>query len=179
MSQQVFVGLFLLVEFAAQLLLPKWNDILIGAFVVDPVIALVIGLLTGASRSAGLAGYSYVGLVFLRNLANYLSYPQTWPRFTIVGGDLEWFGVIAMFTSVFASAISMCGGYFIMRRNTSSPLNRCRNCGYDLTLNLSGQCPECGLPTSGSAAHPIRPSCQTAATGNSHGGQENARKHSE
>ena len=25
--------------------------------------------------------------------------------------------------------------------------NRCRSCGYDLTGNVSGNCPECGEPT--------------------------------
>jgi hypothetical protein len=29
-------------------------------------------------------------------------------------------------------------------RRTRLPVNACRNCGYDLTGNVTGVCPECG-----------------------------------
>jgi hypothetical protein len=34
------------------------------------------------------------------------------------------------------------------------PVGHCRNCGYDLTGNVSGVCPECGTPVKGEGKTP-------------------------
>lgn len=36
------------------------------------------------------------------------------------------------------------------RRRKFKP-GRCQNCGYNLTGNISGVCPECGMPTGATA----------------------------
>lgn len=35
----------------------------------------------------------------------------------------------------------------LWRRDRRIPPTHCQNCGYDLTGNVSGRCPECGKPT--------------------------------
>lgn len=35
------------------------------------------------------------------------------------------------------------------RRRVDAPRNACRGCGYDLTGNVSGRCPECGAAATG------------------------------
>lgn len=37
--------------------------------------------------------------------------------------------------------------YLLWRNRRSIPPNHCCTCGYDLTGNVSGVCPECGAPT--------------------------------
>ncbi len=39
--------------------------------------------------------------------------------------------------------------YILWRRDKRYPPGHCRKCGYDLTGNESGVCPECGTPVSG------------------------------
>ncbi|UCG16986.1 MAG: hypothetical protein JSV19_02915 [Phycisphaerales bacterium] len=36
---------------------------------------------------------------------------------------------------------------FLCHRDRRPPKGHCQNCGYDLTGNVSGLCPECGEPT--------------------------------
>jgi hypothetical protein len=36
--------------------------------------------------------------------------------------------------------------YFVLTGKRSKPRGKCRKCGYDLTGNVSGICPECGTP---------------------------------
>lgn len=35
---------------------------------------------------------------------------------------------------------------FLLLRDRHRQLNHCRSCGYNLTGNVSGVCPECGTP---------------------------------
>jgi hypothetical protein len=53
------------------------------------------------------------------------------------------------------------GGKWIA--NKAIPGNRpyCHECGYDLTQNSSGICPECGTPTPSSLAPPPSPPPET------------------
>ena len=54
-------------------------------------------------------------------------------------GGLQWFMLGWVFAGVF--------GFKTVSLRRSKPENpRCHRCGYDLTGNLSGTCPECGLP---------------------------------
>lgn len=38
---------------------------------------------------------------------------------------------------------------WIVSKSDDSPPDTCQNCGYDLTGNVSGRCPECGEPVGG------------------------------
>lgn len=59
---------------------------------------------------------------------------------TIIAGNAIFYGVIG------ALAI-----YLIRRRKRKSPADHCKSCGYNLTGNVSGRCPECGK----ALVHPI------------------------
>jgi len=49
--------------------------------------------------------------------------------------------------AVIASFLYCTWAYYRMRRRRRESLGRCGHCGYDLTGNVSGICPECGVPT--------------------------------
>ena len=53
----------------------------------------------------------------------------------------------------FYGALGTLVGAFVARRRAvrSTIQGRCLRCGYDLTGNISGKCPECGNPTENSA----------------------------
>lgn len=54
-------------------------------------------------------------------------------------------GSLVLFVTGFPLAIVL---YMAGRPHDDKPLdeNECEHCGYNLTLNTSGQCPECGKP---------------------------------
>jgi hypothetical protein len=60
-------------------------------------------------------------------------------------------GNVLIWSLVFALPLSLLFGFFRPRRQ---PTGKCRNCGYDLTGNLSGRCPECGLEVPATEQNP-------------------------
>jgi hypothetical protein len=105
--------LICLVAFSAQLVLPKLDDLLIGPLFVDPVAAIAIGVLCSKFKVPWAAAEAWVILVTAQNIANYMSYPSTWPRSTIPEGDLEWFGLYSMLGSAAISAVAMLTVYLV------------------------------------------------------------------
>lgn len=55
--------------------------------------------------------------------------------------------------TVIATTIVLCIADFVLKRRSRVRLGYCRTCGYDLTNNLSGRCPECGTPIASAPAH--------------------------
>ena len=43
--------------------------------------------------------------------------------------------------------LGMAIGSLTARLTSTYPIGQCQTCGYDLTANVSGRCPECGAPT--------------------------------
>jgi hypothetical protein len=78
--------------------------------------------------------------------------PRWWPSVdqgTYVGGTRTWWQVRIPFWCVFLPVGIPTA--FLWYRDRRPPKGHCRNCGYDLTGNVSGVCPECGQPTRGDA----------------------------
>ena len=77
-----------------------------------------------------------------------------WARF---GRGLSWYWLPGKFAIPFSNGriayvpfyvlLPFCGLAAWLLRVRKYRLPRCRECGYALTGNESGQCPECGLPT--------------------------------
>ncbi len=61
-------------------------------------------------------------------------------------GDGGVTGIVVLGT-LFYAAVGACLGLVVSRwrRNRLQPPGTCRECGYDLTGNESGVCPECGM----------------------------------
>jgi hypothetical protein len=57
-------------------------------------------------------------------------------------------GMILMWTSVVAALIATVVFWY---RNQRIPPGHCQTCGYNLTGNTSGRCPECGQPVEGTS----------------------------
>ena len=70
--------------------------------------------------------------------------PYRWPvpRWPVRSGigDLEC-NIVPMWLLIATVAIPTA---FLWYRDRRPPPGRCRRCGYDLTGNVSGRCPECG-----------------------------------
>ncbi len=45
---------------------------------------------------------------------------------------------------------------FLWWRDHRRPKGHCQNCGYDLTGNVSGRCPECGTPVDDDVSESMR-----------------------
>ena len=63
------------------------------------------------------------------------------PRFWKSGGNVN--GEIPLYGFLLAAAIPTI---ILWRRDRRHPPGHCQRCGYDLTSNVSGVCPECGTP---------------------------------
>jgi hypothetical protein len=75
--------------------------------------------------------------------------PTCWhPRFETVGLDsavfVKWWLVIPFWVPVLVSSVATVILFRGVRRKQRK--GSCRSCGYDLTGNMSGVCPECGTP---------------------------------
>ncbi|UCE59849.1 MAG: hypothetical protein JSU63_20695 [Phycisphaerales bacterium] len=78
--------------------------------------------------------------------------------FILLGIVFSAFGIIDLVeygetdASLFIGGIALAYGIFGFWRARRMPLpsvyppGHCRKCGYDMTGNLSGNCPECGAP---------------------------------
>ncbi len=62
---------------------------------------------------------------------------------------IDWVTVLPFW---FLLAIGLPPTIYLWLRPTTFPHDRCRRCGYDLTGNVSGVCPECGAKLPASAA---------------------------
>ena len=56
-----------------------------------------------------------------------------------------WSVVVPLWMPLFVAAIATA---FLWRRDRRPPPGHCQNCGYDLTGNITGLCPECGIAQS-------------------------------
>jgi len=77
----------------------------------------------------------------------------------ILGGT-PWLGMMA-WVWVFTAVASAGGYYATSRLQPNRPAHLCAGCGYDLTGNVSGTCPECGRvinrePSQRAAAAPVQ-----------------------
>jgi len=63
-----------------------------------------------------------------------------WPH-----ADLSPSGYLAVPLWLPVAALSLVTALFWYRDCRRFPAGHCRNCGYNLTGNVSGRCPECGL----------------------------------
>ena len=77
----------------------------------------------------------------------------------ILGGT-PWLGMMA-WVWVFTAVASAGGYYATSRLRQNRPAHLCAGCGYDLTGNVSGTCPECGRvinrePSQRAAAAPVQ-----------------------
>jgi hypothetical protein len=81
--------------------------------------------------------------------------PTTWAGFGLEAAQVQCpgfsgFSIAArcwLLCLVFAALPVLGLGRFCFRRRRHIAPNHCRKCGYDLTGNQSGKCPECGTPT--------------------------------
>lgn len=107
----------------------------------DPLVAPVMLAFAGM---AGLLAWPFVCSVLRRRRVR-----SCLP--VILGVTLSWIlfvtpfskkaGLIGSFAA-FAAALVFCQWYF----RPCQPPGCCEHCGYDLTGNISGKCPECGRP---------------------------------
>jgi hypothetical protein len=76
----------------------------------------------------------------------------------LIARSVDGFWTVYDFYPVFAIAITLLAGLLIagvlvyLRRIIIGPrisFRKCGQCGYDLTENVSGRCPECGTSVSG------------------------------
>ena len=96
------------------------------------------------NRPSILGGFKWLGtcVCVLLFIAWYLT---RWVR-SPGGGPAQWEGCTSWwFWFVFALIIAATALLW-HRDYRSVPPGRCATCGYDLTGNLSGACPECGVP---------------------------------
>jgi hypothetical protein len=65
---------------------------------------------------------------------------------TVVGGSVSnvWPIALVVWTLLELPVAFVVGIPFLIFRNDPTPHGRCRKCGYNLTGNMSGICPECG-----------------------------------
>jgi len=59
---------------------------------------------------------------------------------------------------IVALGVGLLAGLIIWRDGRAIPLGHCQRCGYDLTKNESGICPECGVVIDGRTNQPVPPS---------------------
>jgi hypothetical protein len=98
-------------------------------------------------------GVGWFGLVIFEDKQNF---PPDWSA-EYVGGEFRWGWVdvgkaitgdrwinIPIWLALFAIAVPTVILWQLDRR---PPPGHCQRCGYDLTGNVSGQCPECGSAT--------------------------------
>ena len=102
------------------------------ALIVAPVAAAVRGPRAFAAAMAAEAAF----------------FAWLWPRL-LSGGGAEflfvfWAAVLTVLPPLAGGAILFLRGGRAAGRAGGSP--RCPSCGYDLTANTSGTCPECGTP---------------------------------
>ena len=62
----------------------------------------------------------------------------------IQGGKLAWIVQLPLWIPFLLFALPTALLWYLDRRRY--PAGRCQRCGYDLTGNVSGRCPECGTP---------------------------------
>ena len=69
-----------------------------------------------------------------------------WPIFTrtTVGGRTCWYVGLPLWMIFVVVATPTA---ILWDRDRRPPAGHCQTCGYDLTGNVSGKCPECGEPT--------------------------------
>lgn len=65
------------------------------------------------------------------------------------GPDDEWFLILPLWTILIATTVYPL--YWILRYRRTRP-GQCHYCGYNLTGNISGICPECGKPVTRGAS---------------------------
>ena len=94
-------------------------------------------------RPATSAGRDWI-LIRWEHVADYIdewSYPpKTYPRTTISFSVALW--PLLLFVLVYPSVTVVK----LIRRRSRLRSGHCENCGYDLTGNVSGTCPECSTP---------------------------------
>lgn len=79
--------------------------------------------------------------------------PGSWLFAVVIG--VSWFDPPADSTGALAlvvvaiSWLAALGGYWLWKVRHKPAENVCRACGYNLTGNVSGRCPECGTPIPG------------------------------
>ncbi len=109
------------------------------------------------SIGAGTTGLGYkTGFYWFRIYTHDLHRYWRWP---FGHGGREWHLSIPIWCILVATGVP---GIYLLRRDRRPPTGHCRKCGYDLTGNVSGACPECGLacdkrmplPEMHSVAHP-------------------------
>lgn len=115
----------------------------------DWVAASLMGLLFGRFKCNGAIPAAVVcaaGLVFG---------PELWHhKFTFFLRTVEsprYFLLLLVVPKLAAVAFAGCAAMVLVRRRAIPP-GHCRACGYDLTGNVSGKCPECALTVSAASA---------------------------
>lgn len=84
-----------------------------------------------------------------------LYFPYTWwPRVYKAGtGPFHYCDLEVVVPLWMVAVLLAIPAALLWWRDRPPPTGHCRNCGYDLTGNISGRCPECGEPTP--AARPL------------------------
>ena len=90
-----------------------------------------------------------------RNWAMF-EYDQRWRWLRLPNGHVILFSTIALCANAIiwlgTVGATLCA-FHVWRRSRNAGLNsvKCRECGYNLTGNVSGRCPECGTPVASDA----------------------------
>lgn len=79
-------------------------------------------------------------------LAPVVAIAASWFSPGLLGGVV--FGMVVVASGVLALVVAVVS-YRVARRSRRVVDGFCFECGYDLTGNTSGRCPECGRPTTG------------------------------
>jgi len=98
--------------------------------------------------------YSHCGIAAIRGRSHRVSYfwpafprhywpPVGWGRGTCPFGPYGWLGIYTWGPLLLVAMPTA----FAWWRDRRLPPGHCQACGYDLTGNVSGRCPECGEPT--------------------------------
>jgi len=126
----------------------RWNPLPQSERVWDPRIASTAKMpggrvLSVAYRTKPATAWSHLGITYASHEQEFGKFPNLDHYFASPG---EWFLRVPLLYLFILFALLPCLWAIRLYRTWSVREGQCPTCGYDLTGNTSGVCPECGMP---------------------------------
>ena len=143
--------LVLVYRFAHEGSRPVWyKDPMIIAVMVHTV-AVIVGLLITGESDFGIMYYVDLPAVYVAVLFLILTMPSSetvgvveWGILMVLLGGFQWFVFVGLIVKVTKQKDLRWKIVPPWRWQPPRPAGHCQQCGYNLTGNVSGRCPECG-----------------------------------